>query len=322
LKSLAHHFEDQSGRQGCLRNLIGDDGAPFSFPFAWLLDQAFGSQGLLTVDAHRLNSWGEEVLEAAFSEAPCLRQGLGQGRDALEAAGLPVSFDADDPRPLVLESRAGRRRRVDADDASAAERRRRSPTDFSPHAALRPLVQARALPVVAQVCGPSEILYLGQARGLHGTLDLPPPVLVPRLEATRVDPGFRAEHLEATAETPAGLAEARSTFLAAARAFAERIRGSDRGLEARTRRWFGAVERGANRLAEAPAWRGMTGQAALRPRGRYQDQVLAWLPEALRGPDPARWGQHIVGLARPLDPPRHVIHTYPPEPFTAEPTDG
>ncbi len=69
---------------------------------------------------------------------------------------------------------------------AAAEIRKR-PHDFSPGAALRPVLQDAALPTCVTVAGPSEILYLWQIRDIHGVAGITPSLLFPRLSATFVD---------------------------------------------------------------------------------------------------------------------------------------
>ena len=281
-----------------------------------LLLASFGHLGLRTVRAHALTARATTLLLDALEEPAALRASLATGAERLAAAQLPASFDAADPRPLVLESRAGRRRRLAAGDADATARLRRSPPDFSPDAALRPVVQGAALPVVAQVAGPSELLYLAQARGLHARAGLPAPVLVPRLEATAgpaalLEPlGVELAALSFDAR-PDDPAERR--LLEAAEAFARRVEEGDAALSARARRWLADTARGARRLVEALAWRGGTAPGSvqrLRPRGNPQDTVLAWAPDACAG-DPARWGSRIVELCRPLDPPAHAVYVIP-----------
>lgn len=206
-----------------------------------------------------------------------------------------------------------------AKDQAAVARLAINPQDFSPQAALRPLVQAATLPVVAQICGPSELLYLGQARGLHARHDLCPPVLVPRLEATAV-------HLELIDELGGDLAavdlsgaatgpsKEEQELIQAAERFVAHLEALDKGVSHRARRWLRSTEDDIRRLAEVPAWGGADrnrSEQLLRPRGRCQDTVLAWLPEAWRHDRPGAWAEHIVSLCRPLDPPAHVLHIPP-----------
>lgn len=293
-----------------------DEGQDFSAHVEALLSASFGHLGLRTVRAHALTARASPLLLDALQEPSAFRAELAAGAERLSAAHLPASFDAADPRPLVLESRDGRRRRLAAGDADAPARLRRSPQDFSPDAALRPVVQAAALPVVAQVAGPSELLYLGQARGLHARAGVPPAVLVPRLEATAV-PAALLEQLDVELDAlrfddrPDDPAERR--LLEAAEAFARRIEEADAALSSRARRWLADTARGARRLVESIAWRGGTPPGTvqrLRPRGGPQDTVLAWTPDAWAG-DPARWGSRVVELCRPLDPPAHAVYVIP-----------
>jgi hypothetical protein len=295
--------------------------AGFSAHVGNLLHAAFGSgaSGLLTVQAHQLSARAEVVLRRSLAEAPALQLLLADGARAAASAHLAISFDSDDPRPLLLESRDGRRRRLGPADREAASRLARSPTGFSPHAALRPIVQAATLPVVAQVCGPSELAYLGQARGLHAHFGVEPPVLVPRLEATRITDddllaagvtvdGFRLDAGELVVGRHGAAA------MAALQAFADEISTADPSLRARAERLVARTRRDALRLGEAVTWHGRTppGRSQhLRPRGHPQDTVLAWLPDAWERGDPASWGRRIVELAQPLDPPGHVLYVAP-----------
>ena len=287
--------------------------------FAGLTLEAFGPHGLHLLPAHRLGPLGQGVIGRALAGHAQLADELGAGASRLEQLGLRSAFDPADPRPLVLETRAGRRRRVEADDADVGARLRDEPSAFSPHAATRPLVQAAALPVIAQVVGPSELLYLGQARGLHRAFDLTPPVLVPRFEATAVPPALlddpaRADDLIGLAGPgdPADAGRIAGEFADATAKLVEAVGEQDPSLRPKLARWKQAADRGASRLAAAPAWRGRGPDALrqrLRPRGRAQDSVLAWLPEAWAGGDPAAWGGRIVDLCQPLDAPRHVLYT-------------
>ena len=305
---------------GRIRDLYDDHGvlpgdtwkpAPLAAHVNGLLAHVFRGTGLRLVEAHELSA--PAVLDRALTRHEETRRHLREGAARLRALDLPPSFDAEDSRPLVLESRHGRRRRLEAADAEAGRARlARAPEDFSPHAALRPIVQAATLPVVAQVCGPSEIKYLGQARGLHEEHGVVAPVLVPRMEATRVP----AEHLRADLfdERPAPAGEARTALLEAGADFAGRLGAEDPGLAPQLDRFLRKLRRDALRLDAAPSWRGRRRGLAelIRPRGRHQDAVLAWLPEWLQtGLPPADWVAHLENLCDPLAPPRHILHTPP-----------
>ncbi len=312
---LADTISALAPNRGQEKNLLRDTSAHFEA----LLSEAFGPHGLHLLQAHRLGPLGQGVLGRALAGHALFAEELRVGAERLAAVGLRAAFDPDDPRPLVLETQGGRRRRVEAGDGQAGLRLRDTPEAFSPHAATRPLVQAASLPVVAQVVGPSELLYLGQARGLHTSFGLAPPVLVPRFEATAVPAGQLADPEGTDAliglagvATSDPLDGAAAELADATARFVARVVDRDPGLKTRLERWKLAADRGASRLAASPAWRGRGPgglRERLRPRGRAQDSVLAWLPEAWAGGDPARWAGNIVDLCHPLDAPRHVLYT-------------
>jgi len=326
LRATLETLAELSGEhaQNVARRLGDVEAAPASAHVAALLLDTLGSQGLLCVEAHRLTHASQPILEAALTHPEWAGEVLAGGARQLERAGLRVSFDPADPRPLLLETRDQRRRRLAAGDDGARRRLAEAPDAFSPHAALRPIVQAAALPVVAQVCGPSELLYLGQARALHARFGLAPPVLVPRLEATRVtaaqlrDLGgdLRGVDLDDAARRSHPLAAEEHALLEAAERLARAVAQASPALAPRARRWRAQAESTARRLAAAPHWHGARGAAwsALRPRGRPQDTLLAWLPDAWRAGRPAAWAARLVELAAPLDPPEHVLHLLPEEP--------
>jgi bacillithiol biosynthesis cysteine-adding enzyme BshC len=61
------------------------------------------------------------------------------------------------------------------------------PAAFSPGVLLRPVVQSYLFPVVAAVCGPSEIAYWAQARALFDRFGPTMPVVLPRSSATIIE---------------------------------------------------------------------------------------------------------------------------------------
>lgn len=81
---------------------------------------------------------------------------------------------------------------VDAEETSHAtdewlKRLDEHPEAFSPGVLLRPVAQSRLFPVVAAVCGPSEIAYWAQSRALFDRFDTNMPVVLPRSRATIVE---------------------------------------------------------------------------------------------------------------------------------------
>lgn len=286
--------------------------SPAAEHVAQLMETAFAGTGLQIVEAHRLRGPSSVILNRALAQPSELGARLAEGEARLRSCGFPRSFDPADPRPLVLESRDGRRRRIDVADEMASRRLAENPDDFSPHAALRPIVQAATLPVVAQVCGPSEILYLGQARGLHQLFGVTAPQLVPRLEATRVLPG-ELETLDQDLQPPASRApvdKPLANLLGSLDAFRATVSDVDPGVAARVDRFAARATRDAHALAESPEWRGRSGRGEprLRPRGRFQDAVLGWFPDAFGPHALPTWAEDIIQLSQPFEPPHHVLH--------------
>ncbi len=63
----------------------------------------------------------------------------------------------------------------------------RAPHEFSPNVLLRPLVQDTLFPTVCYVAGPSELVYLGQLRGIYEAFGVPMPLIQQRATATILD---------------------------------------------------------------------------------------------------------------------------------------
>lgn len=68
--------------------------------------------------------------------------------------------------------------------ADVANRLQTHPEEFSPNAALRPLVQDLVLPTIAFIGGPSELVYHGQLAALYPLFNVTRPVCVPRASLT------------------------------------------------------------------------------------------------------------------------------------------
>src|SRR6185503_10469223 len=69
-----------------------------------LLRACFGHLGLRTVRSHQLTAQAPAVLHDALADSAACRGALAAGAARLAAVSLPASFDAADPRPLLLES--------------------------------------------------------------------------------------------------------------------------------------------------------------------------------------------------------------------------
>lgn len=64
----------------------------------------------------------------------------------------------------------------------------KSPEEFSPNVCLRPIAQCLAFPTVCQVVGPSEAAYFAQIQPLFDYLEVPWPVVKPRMFVSLVEP--------------------------------------------------------------------------------------------------------------------------------------
>lgn len=96
-----------------------------------------------------------------------------KGRHALKYTSDGQLSIEPNPKPL---SRVAWLRRLESD-----------PADFSPGVLFRPVAQSYLFPVVAAVCGPSEIAYWAQSRALFERFDVQMPVVLPRSSATIVE---------------------------------------------------------------------------------------------------------------------------------------
>ncbi len=65
------------------------------------------------------------------------------------------------------------------------------PESFSPNVCLRPAAQCFAFPTIAQIVGPSEAAYFAQIEPLFNFLDIPWPVIRPRLFSSVMEPQIK-----------------------------------------------------------------------------------------------------------------------------------
>jgi len=65
------------------------------------------------------------------------------------------------------------------------------PERFSPNVCLRPVAQCSAFPTICQIVGPSEAAYYAQIKSIFKYLNVPWPVVKPRIFATIVEPHIR-----------------------------------------------------------------------------------------------------------------------------------
>ncbi len=162
-----------------LRNL---DLGSYTTAFAQLLAALVGSGRMVLIDPMRLRDQLSPALAHVVEHYP-------QFNDAFERGGAAVRSAGYDP-PLdnlgLFRFVDGQRMACEFDaDLPGAIRLNRD--DYSPGAGLRPIVQDLALPTLATIGGPGELLYLWQIDPLYEVLGAARSRLWPRLTATLLD---------------------------------------------------------------------------------------------------------------------------------------
>jgi len=195
------------------------------------------------------------------------------------------------------------------------------PHAWSTDVVSRVLVQNAAFPALMAVCGPSEIRYWSQMRGLHRELGVPMPAVLPRDAATLVDAGTArdaarlgldldsivrgdavlpaANEADPIAERLRALAsEAAALFGAVEDGSLDLPPNTDKNFRRTVGRLEGDLDKLAHRLDDARAEASGAGRrrfervlAELRPRGGLQERTHSIFPHLLR---------HGRGLAEDL----------------------
>jgi len=186
------------------------------------------------------------------------------------------------------------------------------PEAWSTDVVSRVLVQNAAFPALMAVCGPSEIRYWAQLRGIHEHFGIPMPAVLPRDAATLIDAGTARDAAKLGLDLDALVCgEAELPAAGSADPIAERLRL----LASEAAALFGAVEDGsldlppnteknfrrtvgrlegdldklAHRLDDARAEASGAGKrrfervlSELRPRGGLQERTYSLFPYLLR----------------------------------------
>jgi bacillithiol biosynthesis cysteine-adding enzyme BshC len=200
---------------------------------------------------------------------------------------------------------------------------RQNPTDWSPNALLRPLVQDHVLPVAAYVGGPAEIAYHAEIGDGYAAFGIPRPVLVPRPSLTLVEPAqarfLDSEGLplpslqgevdkilgawarESHPEIEQAFARARESVRTALKDVATALGSLDPTLAAACDAAVGRTlhpidglhekaERALKRRDAAHGDRARRAHDALFPGGAFQERVCGWIELVARhGPPVLDW---------------------------------
>jgi bacillithiol biosynthesis cysteine-adding enzyme BshC len=170
--------------------------------FAQLLTHLLKETGLVLFDPLEpsLRALMVPVLEQALADPLGATEATNVAGDRLVAAGYPrQTHRLRDQCPFYVY-REGRRERVffregrfclGPDSYTRQELQAwlaTAPERFSTSLVLRPIVQDFLLPTAIFIGGPGELSYLAQLRGVYAWAHLAPPLFLPRLSATLVEP--------------------------------------------------------------------------------------------------------------------------------------
>ena len=157
--------------------------------FSRFLEQMLGDRGLIVYDASDKSSkpLAASVFERELSTPGYTVTLAGQAGANLTTNGYHAQVQTQDGS-LALFTLDGGRRAIQRQDAVAlVAQAGKEPGNFSPNVLLRPIVQDSLFPTISYVCGPSELAYLGQLRGVYEHFGIPMPLMYPRASATLVD---------------------------------------------------------------------------------------------------------------------------------------
>jgi bacillithiol biosynthesis cysteine-adding enzyme BshC len=127
---------------------------------------------------------------ALAAEAGAQMEALGYHAQVTPAPDTVALFHLGDSRQAIKRHSDGQGFLIgDTPVAASAlvDEATRAPEHFSPNVLLRPLVQDTLFPTIAYVGGPSELVYLGQLKGVYEHFGVPMPLVHPRASATLLD---------------------------------------------------------------------------------------------------------------------------------------
>jgi bacillithiol synthase len=297
--------------------LLPEDG-DFGRHAAGIFANLLGPRGLVVVEPRILRPFARALFEKDVREPGLLAGKVREGNARIRAAGFePVLPDPEGPLHFTVDGRGVRTRGGGTPaDLEAVEER------LSSDVVLRVLAQDLALPVAAQVCGPTEAEYLAAILPAREAVGAFTPCVVPRPGVTilerRVEEALRdlgADPASLCRDGPSALraaAPAEDALVAEARrlrADLEKAAGDPASLPAAVRTRLGRASHGLEELAaaveRAEAERRGVGESrrqrvldALLPGGAPQERRWSLLPFLLRhGPD--LWGRIAEELSGP-----------------------
>lgn len=194
LETLRAKFPQGPSRDEVLAGLEPATDDTMGSWFSRILLRLLGREGLVVVEPETLRPFARAVVEHEIARPGELAATIRRAESDAVAKGEAKALDLARDELFFLVDDAGRRVRVTREGAawrsddgrvlSTAQMRALPPEAFSWNVAARVLAQDVALPVAAQVCGPSEIVYCARLAAAHELLGVPSPSLVRRVEWT------------------------------------------------------------------------------------------------------------------------------------------
>jgi len=206
LRDLRARLPRGESRDEILAAIAPSPGDTMGSWFSRILLRLLGPLGLVVVEPQTLRPFARGVVVHEIARPGEIAASIRRAEDAALARREPRALDLARTELFFLLDEAGRRLRVgrrdgaQGDDVWSAEDGRSftsshlaamPPESFSWNVATRVLAQDVALPVAAQVCGPSEIRYCARLAEAHALVDAPAPWLVPRTTWEFVTPRAR-----------------------------------------------------------------------------------------------------------------------------------
>lgn len=164
----------------------GIDWSSYTTQFASALRAMLGDVPLVLLEPMRMRDVLAPALSQVVARADAMPEAFDAGRALLQGQG----FEPQLQEVGLFEITGNVRRRTQL-RPGVAQQVLDEPERFSPGAALRPIVQDAALPVLCTIGGPGEMMYLWQIGPLYEAVGVRRSAIWPRLSATVVDPATR-----------------------------------------------------------------------------------------------------------------------------------
>ena len=199
LEFLREMLPETEFRPWVLDMVTGADFSNYASAFTDLMRAIFVEWQIWFADAGGLRQFTAPVLATLASKWPEVVAAFERGTQRVGAAGFeppvesPGLFEIVEGFrvPVEIEAETMKLSTGKMSFGKAAEEINKRPNDFSPNAALRPVLQDGVLPVVATIAGPSELVYLWQIQPIFEVAGVSPSLLMPRVSATFVEDKIR-----------------------------------------------------------------------------------------------------------------------------------